>query len=65
MVVMHGGVVVPLGPRCGDSHGEGHDKITGNGGKDNIAGGAGNDTINGTDEIVAGYYEIDILYQFD
>ena len=41
--------------------GEGHDNITGNGGNDTISGGAGDDIINGTDEIVAGYYEIDIL----
>ena len=28
---------------------------------DTISGGAGNDVINGTDEVVAGYYEKDIL----
>ena len=40
---------------------EGHDNITGNGGNDTISGGAGDDIINGTDEIVAGYYEKDVL----
>ncbi|MGB5710888.1 MAG: hypothetical protein WBM44_08245, partial [Waterburya sp.] len=33
----------------------------GNGGHDNIYGGAGDDVINGTDEIVAGYLERDVL----
>ncbi|MGK7952731.1 MAG: NF038122 family metalloprotease [Xenococcaceae cyanobacterium] len=40
---------------------EGHDNITGNGGNDTISGGAGDDILNGTDEMVAGYYEIDVL----
>ncbi len=40
---------------------EGNDTITGNGGNDTIFGGASNDIINGTDEIVAGYYEKDVL----
>ena len=40
---------------------DGNDVITGNGGNDTISGGAGNDVINGTDEVVAGYYEKDIL----
>ena len=33
----------------------------GNGGHDIIKGGAGNDVINGTDTIVAGYLERDVL----
>nr|MDJ0681314.1 DNRLRE domain-containing protein [Xenococcaceae cyanobacterium MO_167.B52] len=41
--------------------GEGDDKITGNGGNDTIYGGAGDDILEGTDEIVAGYYENDVL----
>ncbi len=41
--------------------GESNDNITGNGGNDTISGGAGDDVINGTDEIVAGYWEKDVL----
>ena len=40
---------------------EGNDNITGNGGHDVIHGGAGDDVINGTDQIVAGYLERDVL----
>ena len=43
------------------SPGAGNDKLTGNGGNDTLTGGAGDDILNGTDEIVAGYYEKDIL----
>ncbi|MGK7894503.1 MAG: lectin-like protein, partial [Xenococcus sp. (in: cyanobacteria)] len=39
----------------------GNDNLFGNGGHDIIKGGAGNDEINGTDGIVAGYLERDIL----
>ncbi len=38
-----------------------NDNLTGNGGNDTLAGSAGNDIINGTDEIVAGYSELDVL----
>ena len=39
----------------------GNDRITGNGGHDMINGGAGDDVLNGTDEVVAGYLERDVL----
>ena len=39
----------------------GNDHLIGNGGHDTIKGGAGNDVINGTDQIVAGYLERDVL----
>ena len=35
--------------------------LTGNGGNDTLQGGAGDDVLNGTDEVVAGYYEKDVL----
>ena len=47
--------------QASSSSGAGNDIITGNGGNDTISGGAGDDIINGTDEIVAGYYEKDVL----
>ncbi|MEM9271488.1 MAG: NF038122 family metalloprotease [Cyanobacteria bacterium P01_F01_bin.143] len=40
---------------------EGNDNITGNGGNDTISGGVGDDILNGTDKVVAGYYEKDVL----
>ena len=39
----------------------GNDELTGNGGHDILVGGAGDDMLNGTDPIVAGYLERDVL----
>nr|MDJ0900894.1 lectin-like protein [Xenococcus sp. MO_188.B8] len=43
------------------SNASGNDNLMGNGGHDVIHGGAGDDVINGTDQIVAGYLERDVL----